>query len=83
MNHLLHSGNLDKVLLTEITIKTKIKKFDSIQQSKIPFSKWKVVFFFTLFLFEKCLVGIEIAQSYLNNVSTAKMTDELRNSTLG
>lgn len=60
LNHLLQSKNLDKVLLAEILVKTVVEKFDNIQQFKIQLSKWKVIFFFTIFLFEKCLLGIGI-----------------------
>lgn len=54
-----------------------MKKFDSIQQSKFQLSKWKVLFFFTIVLFEKCLLGIEIAHSYLKNGNTTKLIDNL------
>lgn len=60
LNHLLQSKNLGKVLLAEILVKTVVEKFDNIQQFKIQLSKWKVIFFFTIFLFEKCLLGIGI-----------------------
>lgn len=57
---MLQSKNLGKVLLAEILVKTVVEKFDNIQQFKIQLSKWKVIFFFTIFLFEKCLLGIGI-----------------------
>lgn len=63
LNHLLQSKNLGKVLLAEILVKTVVEKFDNIQQFKIQLSKWKVIFFFTIFLFEKCLLGIDITWS--------------------
>lgn len=73
---MLQSENLGKVLLVEISVKTVVENFDSVQQFKIQLSKWEVIFFFTIFLFEKCLLGIETAHSYLINVNTNKMTDE-------
>lgn len=79
---MLQSKNLGKVLLAEILVKTVVEKFDNIQQFKIQLSKWKVIFFFTIFLFEKCLLGIGTAHSYLINVNTTKMTDELNSSML-
>lgn len=79
----MQSENLDKVLLAEILVKTVVEKFDSIQQFKIHLSKWNVLFFFTIFLFEKVLLGTETGHSYLMNGNTTKMTDELNSSTFG
>lgn len=83
LNHLLHSGNLKRPLLTakvslaEIIIKTVVENLT------VHNSTSQVEFFFTILLFEKCLLNIEIARSYLNNVNTIEMTDELNISTVG